>query len=85
VTIPHDACTMAELTGPVPTGIMVLRAWVEGDPPSKLRARLTTTAGMNDSERSMTVADSVDDVCVAVRTWLSEFVEEAGHRAVTER
>lgn len=85
MTTRPQAGTMAEVTGPVPTGIMVLRAWVEGEPPSKLRARLTTTAGMNETERSMTVADSVDDVCLAVRTWLSEFVEEAGHRSVTEQ
>lgn len=76
---------VADLTAPVPTGILILRAWVEGDPPSELRARLTTTAALDDAERSMTVADSVDDVCMAVRTWLSEFVEHARHQAVTER
>lgn len=85
MTTTAQAATVADLTAPVPTGIMVLRAWIEGDPPSKLRARLTTTAGMDDTERSMTVADSVDDVCLAVRTWLSDFVEGAGQRSVTER
>ena len=85
MTTSGHAAMVADLTAPAPTGILILRAWVEGDPPSELRARLTTTAGVDDAEHSMAVADSVDGVCLAVRAWLSEFVERARHQAVTER
>ena len=78
---------MADATDTVPTGILILRAWLEGDPPTDLRARLTTTAGVAEAEHAMTVAASVDDVCLAVRAWLSEFMQTRGGRdqAVTLR
>ena len=65
---------------PVPTGILILRAWLEGDPPTDLRARLTTTAGVADSENAVAVVASVDAVCEAVRRWLSDFLENAATR-----
>ncbi len=64
-------------SGPVPTGILILRAWLEGDPPTNLRARLTTTAGVAESENALTVVASVEGVCEAVRLWLAAFVETA--------
>ncbi len=76
---------MHEVTTPVPTAILVLRAWLEGDPPTELRARLTTTAGTAEAERSLAVAASVDEVCDAVRKWLSAFAAESGDGAVTPR
>jgi len=75
---------MSDGSSPVPTGILVLRAWLEGSPPRDLRARLTTSGGSEDQERPMAVAATVDDVCLAVRDWLNSFVE-SGERAVTRR
>jgi hypothetical protein len=68
------------VTTPVPTGILILRAWLEGDPPTELRARLTTTAGVSEAEHALIVAATVDDVCVAVRVWLSDFLASSGPR-----
>ncbi len=73
---------MSEGSNAVPTGILIVRAWLEGNPPRDLRARMTTSGGGEEQERSMAVAATVDDVCLAVRDWLNTFME-SGERAVT--
>ena len=64
-----------DITTATPTGILVLRAWLEGSPPTRLRARLTTTGGVSEPEYPMAVVASVDEACDAIRSWLSDFIE----------
>jgi hypothetical protein len=64
-------------TASTPTGVLVLRAWLEGTPPNRLRARLTTTGGVSEAEYPMAVVASVDEACEAIRSWLSAFVDDA--------
>jgi hypothetical protein len=58
------------------TAVLVVRVWVEGEPPA-LRARLTQTLDISRScELSLTAA-SVDDVCAIARAWIEAFQDQA--------
>ena len=59
--------------GPERTGILVIRVWTEGDPPGRLRARLTQTGDLADPAVTLATASDVRGVCDAVETWLREF------------
>ena len=56
------------------TGILIVRAWIEGEPAS-LRARLTRV--VEGRERPVITTASVDEACEVVRRWL---LEVARHR-----
>lgn len=51
--------------------MLVVRAWVERDSPSSLRARVVSTLDVNRNESESRIAASVDDVTGIVRDWLS--------------
>lgn len=71
---------MAEQTA-VPVGVLVMRVWLEGEPPTALRARLTTSIGIGDAEHPGTAVATVDEACAAVRRWLNDFVSNGGASA----
>lgn len=54
------------------TGVLVIRAWIDGEPPS-LRLRITRTADVAARDEESTVTASVDEACTVVRRWLEEF------------
>lgn len=54
------------------TGVLVIRAWINGQPPS-LRLRITRTADLAARDEESTVTASVDEACAVVRRWLEEF------------
>jgi hypothetical protein len=56
------------------TGVLVVRAWVEGDSSSGLRARVVSTLDVNRNESESRIAASVDDVTGIVRDWLNSLV-----------
>jgi hypothetical protein len=62
------------------TGVLVVRAWVEGDTPKAFRARLTRSLDVSGPGKvETTVAASIEEVCEQVRAWLLAFVGvEAG-------
>ena len=62
---------------PVPerTGILVIRIWLEQDPPGQLRARLTQAAGLGEAPTTLTVASDVAGICDAVEAWLGRFLD----------
>jgi hypothetical protein len=57
---------------PAPTGVLLVRLWVEGDPATGLRARITRTEDIEGGERVTTTAGTVEDVVVTVRRWLED-------------
>jgi hypothetical protein len=58
------------------SGVLVVRAWIEDEESSGLRARITRSVGFDLDERVAT-ATSIDEVCDEVRAWLSELLEAA--------
>jgi hypothetical protein len=55
------------------SGILILRAWVEGRTGDRLRVRVTQV--LDSRELPVTAAATIDDVCDLVRTWLEALVE----------
>jgi hypothetical protein len=51
------------------TGVLVVRAWVEGDPP-QLKARITHTLDVTRPQSESATASSADQICAEVRRWL---------------
>jgi hypothetical protein len=62
---------------PVPerTGILVIRVWVEQEPPGRLRARLTEAADLDQPPTTVATAADVPGICAAVEAWLRGFVD----------
>jgi hypothetical protein len=52
------------------TGVLVVRAWLEGSPPGQLRARITQTLDISAPREVVRVVGSADDVLALVRAWL---------------
>lgn len=61
---------------PVPerTGLLVIRAWVESDPPGRLRGRITCTLDVISGEGVSTTASTAEEIETVVRDWLDRFV-----------
>lgn len=60
------------------TGVLVLRAWVEGTGDHGLRVRITRmmrTIQGTTVEPVSSASATVDGVCATVRAWLEELVE----------
>jgi hypothetical protein len=59
---------------PQRTGILVIRAWVEGDPPDQLRARITRTFGLERRNEVSTTAATIEEIEQTVHAWLNTFL-----------
>jgi hypothetical protein len=57
------------------TGVLVIRAWVEGDPP-QLKARITHTLDLERGEERSATASSTEQIYAEVRFWLDAFEEK---------
>jgi hypothetical protein len=62
------------------TGVLIIRAWVEGDPPT-LRLRITRTDDLTAGDEESTVTASVEEAVDVVRRWLEGFAR--GDEVVT--
>jgi hypothetical protein len=58
-------------------GVLVIRAWVEGDP-GGVRMRITCTSDISTREEDATSAASIDEACAIVRRWLEAFAARDG-------
>lgn len=54
------------------TGVLVVRAWIEGDP-GQLKARITQTIDVASREPVSTTASTAEQIFASVRRWLHEF------------
>ena len=61
--------------------MLVIRAWIEGEP-STLRMRITRTLDVTVREDKSDAAANVEEACAIVRRWLEEL--QAGDGIVTE-
>jgi hypothetical protein len=61
---------------PERTGVLVIRAWIEGERPS-LRLRITWTLDVSDPVEQSATTTSVEEACAVVRRWLEGFEAEA--------
>jgi hypothetical protein len=58
------------------SGVLVVRAWVEGAP-GELRARITQSRGLTVGDRVETAASSVGEVLAIVQDWLETLLTDA--------
>ena len=58
------------------TGVLVIRAWVEGDPPG-LRLRITFTDDIATRREDSVVGASVDEAVEIARCWLETLAGRA--------
>jgi hypothetical protein len=61
-------------------GVLVVRAWIEGDPP-RLKARITHTVDIDGGESESAIVASAEQIHDEVRRWLEAL--EAGGDPVT--
>jgi hypothetical protein len=54
--------------------VLVIRGWIEGEPPS-LRLRITQTLDVAARDEKSTVTADVDEACAVVRRWLEALAE----------
>ena len=68
---------------PTPTGLLIIRAWLEPGSSTPLRATLRFTNDVSlGLERTVTLADA-DEIAVVVRQWLGEIdAADVGHHDV---
>lgn len=64
------------------SGILIVRAWLEGRPPA-LRVRITGTKDVTARGHDVSYAADVSEAAAAIREWLEDF--EAGDESVTSR
>ena len=62
-------------SAPERTGILVIRIWLEQDPPGQLRARLTQAADLGEAPTTLTVASNMPGIYDAVEAWLGRFLD----------
>jgi hypothetical protein len=58
------------------TALLVIRAWIEGNGESQLRARITQTADLNGRKEISTAAATRDDIARAVTEWLDRLLDK---------
>jgi hypothetical protein len=64
--------------GPEPVGVLVLRAWIEGNHSDGLRVRiLKLTDAESGGEPEQMAAATIEQACEIVRTWLVEFTSRS--------
>lgn len=57
-----------------PTGILIVRLWIEANATKGFRARITQALDSADPEQAMATAATPEDVYAAVKTWVETFV-----------
>ena len=58
------------------TGVLVVRAWLEGATEKRLRARITHTLDVARPGEIVIVTATREQVYAAVRSWLEEFMDD---------
>ena len=59
---------------PPETSVLIVRAWVEGEPPVQLRARMIRIVDVTRPDEQVSTATTVEEVLQAVRLWLEELL-----------
>ncbi len=59
------------------TGLLLVRAWIEGDDQSTFRARITQRIDITGTEQTVTATATAEETCEAVRRWLERFLDDA--------
>lgn len=54
--------------------VAVVKAWIDGEPPGRLKIRITSEPLTATQSHDSSVAASVDDACAIIRHWLEAFV-----------
>jgi hypothetical protein len=58
------------------SGVLVVRAWVEGGTPEGLRARITQSRDLTSTEQLVTTTAHVDEILSTIRAWLDALLSD---------
>ena len=58
------------------SGVLVVRAWVEGGTTAGLRARIIQSRDLTSTEQLVTTTSTVDEILATVRTWLDALLSD---------
>ena len=58
------------------SGVLVVRAWVEGGTPSGLRARITQSRDLTSAEQLVTTTAHVEEILATIRAWLDALLSD---------
>jgi hypothetical protein len=61
------------------TGVLIIRAWIERGSSQPLRARVRMTRDVAGGVEQTQTFSQAEDVCAAVRTWLSDIEGDGEH------
>jgi hypothetical protein len=61
-------------TPEVKTGVLIVRIWADDAAPSGFRARIIETLDIAVPEEVLRAASTSDEICEALRDWLTRFV-----------
>jgi len=74
MTRPHSPYKMAE-TGER-SAVLIVRAWVEGGPVPRLRARITQSRDLRQTEQTSMTTAVPDEIIETVRAWLDALLSD---------
>jgi hypothetical protein len=57
-----------------PTAVLVVRVWMDGDRPTSLRARITSTEDVSQRSEVDSVASSPREIHAAISEWLGAYL-----------
>jgi hypothetical protein len=55
------------------TGVLVIRVWVDGGPPPKLRARIIQTLDVTQQPEASIAVATRNEIELVVRQWIASF------------
>ena len=58
------------------SGVLVVRAWVEGGTPEGLRARITQSRDLTSGEQLVTTTAHVEEIIGTIRAWLDALLSD---------
>jgi hypothetical protein len=58
------------------SGVLVVRAWVEGGTTAGLRARITQSRDLTSTDQIVTTTAAVQDILTTVEEWLDALLSE---------
>lgn len=59
----------------MPTGVVIIRAWIENRDSSKLRARITCVLDLGQPEEEVHLASSAEEIVGVVRRFVAAFTK----------
>ena len=71
-------CRAGPRAGRAPAAVAIVKAWIEGDPPSNLRIHVHAASLDGGGETDLGTTADIGEACMLVGTWLTGFAADNG-------